>query len=121
MLTLCLLGVIFFAFLVVLILVFMPLTPHIQLTEKQSEGDRLQWRKIDRQTDRRVSTRHAGRFLSCGVIIYHWSARWVRPSAVSVRRDGPPSRWPRSNRWSRSGGGAERSDICHPQQPLSHT
>ncbi len=40
--------------------------------------------------------------------------------AVSVRRDGPPSRWPQSNRWSHSGGGAERSDICHPTNP-SHS
>ena len=42
--------------------------------------------------------------------------------AASVRREGPPSRWPRSNRWSHSGGGAERSDICHPQlTPHTHT
>ena len=72
------------------------------------------------QTYRRMRTRYTGYFLSCDHVSL--VSMLGQSLAVSVHRDGPPSRWPRSNRWAQSGGGAERSDICHPHlTPYTHT
>lgn len=86
--------------------------------ERKREGEKNKQKKKDILMERKKQTHRTFPVMWCN----HVSLVSMLGQTFTVLDwdESPPSRWPWSNRWSLGGGGAERSDICHPKL-TSHT